>query len=90
MTVVGGLFGVTETDMRSNRRSARVHRTRCIAVYLADRLSGATRAQVGEAFNRDPTIVAMYCRAIERQATENVECAQLLGELEQTIMLRQH
>ncbi|MGD9785938.1 MAG: helix-turn-helix domain-containing protein [Hyphomicrobiaceae bacterium] len=90
MKVVGGQFGVSEAEMRSGRRSARVHKARCIAVYLAGRLSGATRAEVGIAFNRDPTIVAMYCRAIERQAAESVECLQLLRELEQSITLRQH
>ncbi|WP_366029708.1 helix-turn-helix domain-containing protein [Hyphomicrobium sp.] len=67
--------------MRSNRRTAHVHRPRCIAVYLADRMSGATRAEIGAAFRRDQTIVAMYCRAIERHAAEDNALRDLLLEL---------
>ena len=85
VSVVGGFFGVSVADMRSNRRTVHVHRPRCIAVYLADRISGATRAEIGAAFRRDQTIVAMYCRAIERELSESFEQQRLLTELEQTV-----
>ena len=85
VTVVGDYFGVPDVDMRSGRRTARLHHPRCVAVYVADRISGATQAEIGAAFGRDPTIIAMYCRAVGRAAYENAEVARLLRELEQTI-----
>lgn len=88
MLVVGSFFGVSQAGMRSTRRTAQVHRSRCVAVYVADRISGATQAEIGAAFGRDPTIIAMYCRAVGRAAYENAEVARLLRELEQTMERR--
>lgn len=88
VTVVGDYFGVPDVDMRSGRRTARVHRPRCIAIYLADRISGSTRAEIGSSFGRDPAVIAMYCRAIERELSESTEQQRLLKELEQTVKHR--
>lgn len=88
VTVVGDYFGVPDVDMRSGRRTARLHHPRCIAVYLADRISGSTRAEIGAAFGRDPAVIAMYCRAIERELSESVEQQRSLRDLEQTVKHR--
>lgn len=82
VSTVGRAFGVSVADMRSNRRTAHVHRPRCIAVYLADRMSGATRTEISAAFNRDEAIVAMYCRAIERLLAQDSTAAEALDQLE--------
>jgi chromosomal replication initiation ATPase DnaA len=83
--VVGDHFGVPDVDMRSSRRTTWLHRPRCIAVYLADRVSGSTRAEIGAAFGRDPAVIAMYCKAIERELSESSERQRLLRGLERTV-----
>jgi chromosomal replication initiation ATPase DnaA len=87
VSVVGGYFGVANADLRSSRRTGRLHHPRCIAVYLADRISGSTRAEIAAAFGRDPTIIALYCRAIERELSGNSEYRRLVEKLELTLKL---
>lgn len=86
--VVCNYFGVGEDELISHRRTARLHRPRRIAVYLADRISGASEREIGAAFDRHPDIIGMYCRSVERELTEDMEKRRVVRDLERMVKRR--
>ncbi len=81
-------FGVTEKELLSHRRTRRLHIPRVYAVYLADRISGASEREIGAAFERHPDIIGMYCRSVARQLDEDMEKRGLMRELEKIVKRR--
>ena len=82
LRIVSEHFGVSVTDIRSQRRTRAVHPARVWGMYLACLTTGATFAAIGQAFGgRDGTIVRMAARACAREVAQNESSASVLNAL---------
>lgn len=61
------MYGVTDVDLHSDRRSARVARPRQVAMYLARSLTAQSLPAIGRSFGRDHTTVMHAVEAVERR-----------------------
>ena len=82
LRIVSEHFGVSVSDIRSQRRTHDVHPARVWGMYLACETSGSSFEEIGQQFGgRDPTIVRMAARCRAREVAQNPESARLFGAL---------
>ena len=91
MHVAGQHFGVTVTDIRSQRRSRTVHTARTWGMYLAAASTGASFEEIGKRFGgRDHTIVRAVARGRAREVADNPASAELFESLSMKFSLVPH
>ena len=82
LQIVSEHFGVSVSDIRSQRRTHDVHPARVWGMYLACETSKASFEEIGQKFGgRDHTIVRMAARCRAREVARNPESARLFGAL---------
>lgn len=82
LRIVSEHFGVSVSDIRSQRRTRDVHPARVWGMYLACETSGSSFEEIGQKFGgRDQTIVRMAARCCAREVAQNPESARLFGAL---------
>ena len=81
LRIVNEHFGVSVADIRSQRRTATVHRARVWGMYLACMTTPATHEEIGKRFGgRDQTIVRMAARACARAIACKASNAAIVDE----------
>ncbi len=72
-TLVGRVYGLNETQLRSRSRRRSVSRPRQIAMYLCRRYTEASLADIGRAFDKDHTTVLYSINAVEQRMRESAQ-----------------
>jgi chromosomal replication initiator protein len=73
--------GVTRSELLSARRSARIARSRQLAMYLARELTPLSLAEIARAFDRDHTTVLHAVRVVASRLEPGTELASAVHEL---------
>jgi hypothetical protein len=81
--LVSSTYGVTATDIISERRSAKIVKPRQIAMYLAKRITLRSLPEIGRRFGgRDHTTVLHAVRKIEGLIATSPDLAEHVSDLE--------
>lgn len=91
ISVAGSHFGVSMSDIRSQRRSRDVHAARTWGMYLAAATAGASFEEIGKRFGgRDYTIVRAVARGRAREVADNPASAELFEALNAKFSVAPH
>ncbi|MBV8987632.1 MAG: chromosomal replication initiator protein DnaA, partial [Solirubrobacterales bacterium] len=86
---VAGYFGVTDLDLTSSSRAARVSWPRQVAIYLARELTTASLQEIGKAFGgRNHATVLHACKRVEEHVADDRQAAKDLEELRELLQPR--
>lgn len=74
-------FGISLSDIRSQRRTRTIHPARLWAAYLASVTTDASFEIIGQHMRRDDAVIRMYVRARARDVADNESSARLFAYL---------
>jgi hypothetical protein len=78
---VCSFYGISETEIKSDRRYNRITRPRMVAAYLARTLTTASWGQIGKVLRKDHTTVMYACKKLEPTAKDDPEIQKILQAL---------
>lgn len=85
INVVAGAYGVSVTEMKSERRHQYLTTPRHVGMYLASTLTGRAMTEIGRRFCKDHTTVLHAIRLIKKRMVEDLELSKTISTLETQI-----
>lgn len=81
LRAVCSFYGLTETEIKSDRRFNSITRPRMVAAYLARTLTTASWGQIGRVLRKDHTTIMYACRKLGPTAKDDPEIQKILAAL---------
>ena len=86
MDEVARQFGITRTDILSDRRSRDVAIPRQLAIYLTREMTGASTTKIGADFGRDHATIMHACKKMLEMIEKDDAFSQHVGAIKRSLM----